>query len=135
VRSFERALRVVPAILGAWGCAGCGAYTVAATSGTVYEQSSTVPDPLSSALRASASRDLPCGSQLLVTRLDDEREYVVAGCGMRGVYRALTPSLMSKRLELVSRSAPAPHVSGVALLGSTPAARDPSASSMTSVAR
>ena len=104
-KSSEWVLRMVATIGGAGVCAGCGAYTVTATGGTTFQQSGAMPDPLSSALRASASRDLVCESgDLGVERLDPEREYAVTGCGRRALYRALTPTLTSKRLELVSRS-------------------------------
>jgi hypothetical protein len=106
VKSSGWALRMGSRIGVAWLFAGCGTYAVTATGGTTFRQSESLPDPLSSALRASASRDLPCESgDLDVARLDAEREYSVTGCGLRVLYRALTPSLTSRRLELVSRSA------------------------------
>jgi hypothetical protein len=103
-------------------CSACGAYTVTATGGTTYEQSATMPDPLSSALRASASRDLPCESEDLdIRRLGPERQYAVTGCGARVSYRALSPTLASREIELVSRS-PWPPVGNVASLA--PASSD-----------
>jgi hypothetical protein len=120
VKSLGRALRLGATIGGAWLCAGCGAYTVTATGGTTFQRSETLPDPLSSALRSSASRDLPCErNDLDITRLDREREYAVTGCGRRVLYSALTPSLTSRRLELVSRY-PLPPAGDVALLAKPP---------------
>jgi len=107
--SLGRVVAIGAGIAGVWLCTGCGAYAVTATGGTVFRQSGAIPDPMSSALRASASRDLPCESRDLdVRRLDAEREYVVTGCGRRALYRALTPTLTSKHLELVSASALSP---------------------------
>jgi hypothetical protein len=64
-----------------------------------------MPDALSSALAASAARDLPCASDNLeIRRLDAERQYEVSGCGSRVLYRVLTPTVTSKRIELVPRS-------------------------------
>jgi hypothetical protein len=104
------------ALCGAWLSAGCGAYTVTARGGTTFQASDTDPDPLSSALKVSASRDLPCESAgLELERLDPEREYAVTGCGFRVLYRARTPTLRSKRIELVSR-APTSSGHAVALL-------------------
>ena len=90
---------------GALVCAGCG-YTVTATDGTIYKQSTSLPDALPSALLASAARDLPCASgDVEVKRIESEREYAVSGCGLRVVYRVDTPTVASRRIELVSRSA------------------------------
>jgi len=97
-------LRMSAAMGGVWVLAGCGAYSVTSTGGAVY-QSATVLDPSSSALEASATRDLPCdGADLDIQRLDAERQYAVTGCGWRVLYRVLTPSLTSRRVELVSRA-------------------------------
>jgi hypothetical protein len=107
----------------AWLCMGCGAYTVVATDGAVFQQSGANPDPLSSALKVSAARDLPCESDVEVQRLEAAREYAVSGCGGRVLYHALSPSLSTRRLDLVSRSAwPASHV---ASLTSTHTGGDP----------
>jgi hypothetical protein len=116
------ALRVGATIGGVWLCAGCGAYSVTATGGTVFQQSpATTLDPLLSALMASASRDLPCeSSNLHMRRLDPERQYAVSGCGLRVVYHVLTPSLTSRRVELLSRS-PLPPAGDVA--GTLPPSR------------
>lgn len=105
VKRLRWPLRVGATIGGIWLCAGCGAYSVTATGGTVFQQSETTPDPLVSALKASASRDLPCESNNLeMRRLDRERQYAVTGCGSSVLYRVLTPSLTGKRVELLSRS-------------------------------
>lgn len=105
------------AIGGAWLCAGC-AYSVTAVGGKTFEQSGTLPDAMSSALRASAAHDLSCEtSSVEMRRVDPDREYEVTGCGQRLRYRALTPTPTSKRLELVSRSA-SPAGRDVALLTS-----------------
>jgi hypothetical protein len=105
VNSLGRAVRVVATIGSAWACTACGAYSVTATGGATFQQTGTAPDPMGPALRASAARDLPCESaDVDVRRLDAERQYAVTGCGRRAFYRALTPTLHGKRLELVSSS-------------------------------
>jgi len=105
VKSLGWAVRVGVTVGGTWICAGCGAYTATATDGAIFRQSATIPDPSLSALRASASRDLPCeSSEVDIRRLDPERQYAVTGCGWRVLYRVLTPSLTSKRVELLSRT-------------------------------
>jgi len=83
-------------------CAGC-AETTTATDGRAFRRAAT-GDSISSALTASASHDLPCSDTLEVRRLDPERAYEVTGCGWRAVYRVITPSVMSRRVELVNRS-------------------------------
>jgi hypothetical protein len=109
VKRLSWALRLSATIGGAWMCAGCGAYSVTTTGGTVFEQSGTAPDPLAMALRASASRDLNCESgEIDVQRLELEREYAVTACGESALYRVVTPSLRSKRVELLSRSPSSP---------------------------
>jgi hypothetical protein len=88
----------------ACACVGCG-YAVTASDGTIFKQTEAVPDALSSALLASASRDLPCAnSNLEVKRLEPEREYAVTGCGSRVIYRVDTPTVATKHIELVSRA-------------------------------
>jgi hypothetical protein len=83
---------------------GCG-YAVTSSDGKIFRPCEATPDALSSALAASAARDLPCASDNLeVTHLEPERAYAVTGCGSRVVYRVQTPSVMSKRIELLSRS-------------------------------
>lgn len=117
--SLRWGLQTAATIGAAWLCAGCGAYTVTSTSGTIYRQSAALPDPMWTALRASASRDLPCDSDHLdVTRLEPQRAYAVTGCGRRVLYRALTPSLTSRHLELVSHSS-VPPAGDVAALTQT----------------
>jgi hypothetical protein len=102
--SMRWASGVIATVAGAWVCAGCG-YAVTASDGTVFKQSKSVPDALPSALAASASRDLPCASEnLQIERLEPEREYVISGCGLRVVYRVDTPTVATRRIELVSRS-------------------------------
>jgi hypothetical protein len=121
LKSFGWVLPIVATIGGAWMSTGCGAYSVTATGGTTYRQSGTTPDPLSSALRESASRDLPCdNADLAVSRLEPQQEYLVAGCGRSVAYRAITPTVTSKRLELVTRSESAPG-GAVALSPPSPA--------------
>jgi hypothetical protein len=103
--SMKWTTTMVATVAGAWVCAGCG-HTVTASDGTIFRQSAAMPDALQSALAASASRDLPCASDdLEVTRLEPSREYAVSGCGLRVVYRVDTPTVASRRVELVSRSA------------------------------
>jgi hypothetical protein len=88
----------------AWVCGACGA-AVTSSDGKIFRESAATPDALSSALAASASRDLPCASDNLeVSHLEAEREYAVTGCGSRVVYRVQTPTVLSKRVELVSHS-------------------------------
>jgi hypothetical protein len=104
--------RVWPGIAAIGGglvvCAGCGS-AVTASNGSVFRSSDALPDAFSSALVASASHDLPCAdNDLDVRRLELEREYAVTGCGSRVLYRVITPSLVSRRIELVSRSVIAP---------------------------
>lgn len=86
-------------------CAGCGS-SVTASNGSIFRPSEAMPDAFSSALVASASHDLPCAdSNLDVEHLVTEREYSVTGCGLRVLYRVMTPALNTRRIELVSRSA------------------------------
>jgi hypothetical protein len=83
--------------------AGCGT-SVTASSGAVFKPSEAKPDALRSALAASAARDLPCASSNLDVRRDErELTYVVRGCGSQVTYRVMTPTVASKRIELVSR--------------------------------
>jgi hypothetical protein len=83
--------------------AGCGS-TVTASGGAVFRPSEAQPNALKSALAASASRDLPCASTNLDVRRDARvQEYVVTGCGSSVTYRVDTPTVASKRIELVSR--------------------------------
>jgi len=85
--------------------AGCGS-AVTASNGSIFRQTDTTSDAFSVALAASASHDLPCADRNLeVTHLQAQREYLVTGCGSRVLYRVLTPTLTSRRIELVSRSA------------------------------
>lgn len=90
----------------AW--AGCGS-AVTASNGSIFRQSEAMPDAFSSALAASAAHDLPCAdADLEIAHLEAQREYSVTGCGLRVLYRVLTPTLTSRRIELVSRSASTP---------------------------
>ena len=117
-------MRAMATIGGAWICAGCGAHTVTATGGATFREADTLPDPMSSALKASAAHDLPCDSAYVdVKRLEAEREYEVTGCGYRVLYRAETPSVRSKQLELVSRAPWTPDGN----VASTPAPPAPAA--------
>jgi hypothetical protein len=103
-KGLRRVWRGIAAIGGLALCAGCGS-AVTASNGSVFRSSEALPDALSLALVASASHDLPCAeSNLDVRRLEAEREYAVTGCGSRVLYRVITPSLVSRRIELVSRS-------------------------------
>ncbi len=106
IAPLHRMRLLVGGALGCIGlCAACGGYAVTATDGRIFQESATMPDSISSALLASASRDLPCGSEGLdVTRLDPDRQYQVTGCGRRVLYRVLTPSLTRRRVELISRT-------------------------------
>ena len=104
-KSLGRAIGSTAMVGGACLCAACG-YTVTASDGTIFKQTERVPDALSSALAASASHDLPCGSDNLdVKRLEPERQYAVTGCGLRVVYKVDTPTVATRRIELVSRAA------------------------------
>lgn len=104
-KSWGRAIGLSATVGGAWVCTGCG-YSVTASDGTIFKQTERVPDAFSSALAASASHDIPCGSDHLdVKRLEPEREYAVTGCGLRVVYRVDTPTVATRRIELVSRAA------------------------------
>jgi hypothetical protein len=108
IKRYKGISRLGFILFGAWACGGC-AYAVTTSAGVTVEQSARNPDPLSSALRMSASRDLGCeASGLSLERLDAERQYAVTGCGRRALYRAVTPTPTTKRLELVSSSAAAP---------------------------
>jgi hypothetical protein len=122
LKSLGWALRVIG---GAWICAGCGAYTTTATDGAIFQQSGTLPDPASSALRASAARDLPCeSSNVEVRRLEPERKYAVTGCGWRVLYHVVTPTLTSRRIDLLSRT-PLPRGAETPQLTTTRAATPP----------
>jgi hypothetical protein len=104
-KTFGRVFGRVAMMGGASLAAGCG-YSVTATNGTTFPQGAGGSETVSTALMASATHDLPCASESLeVARLEDEREYSVTGCGSRVLYRVVTPSLTSRRVELVSRSA------------------------------
>jgi hypothetical protein len=84
--------------------AGCGS-SVTASSGVVFKPSDANRDALKSALVASASRDLPCASSDLTVQRDARAlQYVVSGCGSRVTYRVDTPTVASKRVELVNRT-------------------------------
>jgi hypothetical protein len=108
---------------GAAMCAGCG-YTVTASDGTLFRQSERMPDALSAALATSAAHDLPCSSaDLGITRLETETKYLVTGCGSQVLYRVLTPSVASGRIELVSRSAPTAEHPTVSRTTREPASR------------
>jgi hypothetical protein len=95
-------LRVSATFVGAWGVAGCAGYSVTATDGRVFAESDNSLHQLASALSASASHDLPCAGTLEVRRLAEQRQYVVAGCGSLAIYEVDTPSIGTRRLELVS---------------------------------
>ena len=85
---------------------GCGS-AVTASNGSVFRQTDATPNAFSSALAASATHDLPCADRNLeITHLEAQREYLVTGCGSRVLYHVLTPTLTSRRIELVSHS---PH--------------------------
>ncbi len=100
--SLRWAWRLSVAAGAACTCTACTA-TITATDGRVFHESKDTPDSVSSALLASAARDLPCATENLdVTRLDPERRYAVTGCGRGVVYRVLTPSLTTRRVELVA---------------------------------
>lgn len=77
-----------------------------ASNGAIFQQSEvTTDDAFSVALAASASHDLPCDQEALeVTHLEAQRVYAVTGCGSRVLYRVVTPTLVSRRIELISRS-------------------------------
>jgi hypothetical protein len=99
------ALRTAAMIVGLGGATGCGTYAITATNGSVFTNGDARGE-LTSALLASASRDLDCTSVLEVRRLDAERQYEVSGCGFTAVYAVETPSIRARRIELVSSDRP-----------------------------
>jgi hypothetical protein len=122
-RVLRWALGVGVAIGGTWLCAGCGAYAVTATDGTIFRTSETMPDPTPAALRSSAAHDLPCESNGVdIRRLDPERAYAVTGCGRSLLYGVLTPTPMSWRVQLLSRSPSPPGGDHSASLANQPGA-------------
>jgi hypothetical protein len=88
-------------LLGAMGCSG---YAITATDGRVFASSDDPRSQLGAALTASGARDLSCSKQLDVRRLDAERQYLVSGCGFHAVYAVDTPTVATRRLELMSRA-------------------------------
>jgi hypothetical protein len=83
---------------------GCSGYAITATDGRVFASSDDPRSQLGAALTASGARDLPCSEQLDVRRLDAERQYLVSGCGFHAVYAVDTPTVATRRLELMSRA-------------------------------
>ena len=98
-------LAVAAAVVGLGGVTGCGGYAITATNGTVFADATNVRAQVSDALIASASRDLPCTSELELRRLDADRLYEVSGCGERVRYDIETPSIRTRRVTLVEREA------------------------------
>jgi hypothetical protein len=98
------AVRVAAGAVSVSSMIGCGGYAISATDGSVFARSDDARGQLTSALIASGSRDLPCSTQLEVRRLDAERQYLVSGCGSQVLYDVETPTIGTRRVELLSRA-------------------------------
>ena len=116
----RRVVSFLAIAVGLGGATGCGGYAITATNGAVFANSGDAGQQLTSALLASASRDLDCTGALEVRRIDAERQYEVSGCGFRAVYDVETPSIRTRRVALKSSDRPGTREERVASTGPLP---------------